>query len=164
MLSGHPVLGSLTHSCFWLDSLNVPPQHMAAHTQFTFLSSIVLSTHRNDQSFIIKLKMTSVYSIFVQRMCPALWFPVLSQVLATTGQVQFWFINTGCRIMVKLKDTFSTEMGNFKLYNAWHIKAGSIFFFGKKQLLNISLSGRPSHADADHIIYCLLKHTAFKRK
>ena len=54
-----------------------------------------------------------------------------------------------CRIMVKLKDTFSTEMGDFKLYNAWHIKAGSTFLFGKKQLLNISLSCRSSHADAD---------------
>ena len=161
MLSGHPVLGSLTHSCFCLDSLNVPPQHMAnSHSiHMSLLSNIVLSTHRNDQSFIIKLKMTSVYRIFVQRMCLALWFPVLSQVLATTGQVQFWFINTDCRIMAKLKDTFSTEMGDFKLYSAWHIKAGSTFFFGKKQLLKISLSGRPSHADAHHILpfeaYCI---------
>lgn len=134
MLSGHPVLSSLTHSCFCLDSLNVPPQHIAtryiSHSiHMSLLSNIVLSTHRNDQSFIIKLKMTSVYRIFVQRMCLALWFPVLSQVLATTGQVQFWFINTDCRIMAKLKDTFSTEMGDFKLYSAWHIKAGIILTY-----------------------------------
>ena len=163
MLSGHSVLGSLPHSRFCLDSLNVPPQHMAAHTRFTFLSNIVLSTHRNDQSFIIKLKMTSVYHIFMQRMCLTLWFPVLSQVLATTGQVQFWFINTDCRSMAKLKDTFSTEMGDFKLYDAWHIKAGSTFFFLARNSYLISVYQVDLHMQMQ-ITYCLLKHTAFKIK
>lgn len=121
------------------------------------ISNIVLSTHRNDQSFIIKLKMTSVYRILVQRMCLALWFPVLSQVLATMGQVQFWFINTDCRIMAKLKDTFSTEMGDFKLYSAWHIKAGIIWLRSRWIIIIIQITRLATSQCL--LIFLLLSHS-----
>ena len=45
-------------------SRNAPPQETATHIPATFLP-VVLSNHRNDQSFISKVKMMSV---FMQRM------------------------------------------------------------------------------------------------
>lgn len=132
MLSGHPVLGSLTHSRFCLDSLNVPPQHMATHTRFTCHCFPILFYQPTEMTnHLLSNWKWHQFTAFWCKECA--WpcdFQFFSQVLATMGQVQFWFINTDCRIMAKLKDTFSTEMGDFKLYSAWHIKAGIIWRIG----------------------------------
>ena len=116
----------------------------------------VSSTHRNEQSFISKLTMTSV---FMERKSPfdfhwhqrsQRWKPGLCY--AFSNWIKGWRF-----LWQKLKSTLSIKMFNFKLYNA-----GSVNFPADRyQIISIVLQF-VSHVDGNQMNN--LKHAWFYRK
>ena len=84
---------------------------------------IVLSTHRIEMT--IQLLANWRCRPFSRKNEPSGWFPVASEVLATTDQVLVWFHKKKTESKIKVLrgknwKVHFTEMGAFKLYNAWH--------------------------------------------
>lgn len=150
--------------CYYIVILSTPQLFLSCHpTNFPIKQLLtfephsfptVPSTHRNEQSFISKLTMTSV---FMERMSPfdfhlhqrsQHWQPGLCY--AFSNWIKDWRF-----LRQKLKSTLGTKMFNFKLYNA-----GSVNF--PADHYQIVVHQFVSHVDGNQINN--LKHAWFYRK
>ena len=116
---------------------------------------IILSTHRNDQSFIRKLEMTSLLG---QKISPVISGCIRGVSHDGKGSSLIsWKVNRRLRFCAAKTEkyiNFGTEMGEFKLYNAWHknwickftIEENSIWRERASFYQIISIRPRLSHA------------------